>query len=98
MNLLEEAAKRLKQLEAAGVAVKPHAEPTGATVRFEPAEPKKRPAEANRAPVCKLDRGRLQAGGFITPTLQDSKLLHEFRVIKRPLIQHALGKTATQAL
>ena len=29
--------------------------------------------------------------------VQDSRLLHEFRVIKRPLIQHALGRSATQA-
>jgi len=41
-----------------------------------------------------LDYQRLQANGFITPTVPDSQLLHEFRVIKRPLIQNALGKSA----
>lgn len=41
----------------------------------------------------RIDFQRLQANGFITPTVPDSQLLHEFRVIKRPLIQNALGRT-----
>src|SRR6185295_2899372 len=60
-------------------------------------ELKKRAPQANPERMRTLDLGRLQAAGFITPALQDSKLLHEFRVIKRPLIQHALGRSATQA-
>jgi protein-tyrosine kinase len=99
MNLIEEAAKRLRQLEAAGVARTPHAlqdalpgQPRRATV-----EPARRPAEPRPAQTRTLDLGRLQASGFITPALQHSKLLQEFRLIKRPLIQHALGRSATQA-
>lgn len=42
-----------------------------------------------------LDFARLQTNGVITPTLPDSQLLHEFRVVKRPLIQNALGKSAS---
>ena len=42
-----------------------------------------------------LDFGRLQTNGVITPTLPDSQLLHEFRVVKRPLIRNALGKSAS---
>ena len=97
MNLIEEAAKRLRQLEEAGVPLTPQA----ASVSFAPqprrpaAEPKRRAAEPNPAHMVKLDLGRLQAAGFVTPALLDGKLLHEFRVIKRPLIQHALGRTAT---
>lgn len=99
MNLIEEAAKRLRQLEAAGVARTPHASQAalGAQPRRGSAESGKRPPEPRPAEVRTLDLGRLQASGFITPALQHSKLLHEFRVIKRPLIQHALGRSATQA-
>jgi receptor protein-tyrosine kinase len=99
MNLIEEAAKRLRQLEEAGVVRPPHASVVGLAQqakRVAP-EPAKRPAEGRPAPARTLDLGRLQASGFITPALEHSKLLHEFRVIKRPLIQHALGRSATQA-
>jgi receptor protein-tyrosine kinase len=41
-----------------------------------------------------IDLARLQAAGFITPSVRESKLVHEFRIIKRPLIQNALGKGA----
>lgn len=43
--------------------------------------------------VQRIDFGRLQAAGFITPTVPDSKVLAEFRVIKRPLIRNALDKS-----
>ena len=46
--------------------------------------------------VLKLDLERLQANGIITPAAPDQQLLHEFRVIKRPLIRNALGKSGTQ--
>jgi receptor protein-tyrosine kinase len=99
MNLIEEAAKRLRQLEAAGVARAPKQSPVGlgAQPRRVTVETHERPVEAHTAPARTLDLGRLQACGFITPAVQHSKLLHEFRVIKRPLIQHALGRSATQA-
>jgi len=98
MNLIEEAAKRLRQLEAAGVVRAPHASHDAPPVppRLVPAEPGKRPVEARSAPARTLDLARLQASGFITPALQHSKLMQEFRLIKRPLIQHALGRSATQ--
>jgi receptor protein-tyrosine kinase len=94
MNLIEEAAKRLRQLEAAGVARMPHA-PQDAPA----AQPRRATVEAGKrpAPARTLDLARLQASGFITPALQYSKLLQEFRLIKRPLIQHALGRSATQS-
>ena len=105
MNLIEEAAKRLRQLEEAGVArttpsslvglgaqpKRPLAESGKRTAEVRPTEP--RPAAQTRT----LDLGRLRACGFITPGAQHSRLLHEFRVIKRPLIQHGLGRSATQA-
>ena len=99
MNLIEEAAKRLRQLEQAGVARAPHAAGSapGVQARRVNGEARERPVEVRPAPARTLHLGRLQASGFITPELQHSRLLHEFRVIKRPLIQHALGKSATQA-
>src|SRR4051812_38054654 len=98
MSLIEEAAKRLQQLQHAGIAV-PVADPlpqqvARAAVRprphsSPPRTPEKRvePFLADETPraknVCKIDFARLQAAGFITPGQPDSKLLHEFRVIKR---------------
>jgi len=98
MNLIEEAAKRLRQLEAAGVTRAPHTPHDAPAVqpRLVPAEPGKRPPEARPAPARTLDLARLQASGFITPALRHSKLMQEFRLIKRPLIKHALDRSATQ--
>ena len=89
MNLIEEAAKRLRKLEQAGIDV-PKPPKSAAVVRQQkPDQPS--PALALRT----IDFGRLEAAGFVTPAVQDSKLLHEFRVIKRPLIQNALGKSGS---
>jgi protein-tyrosine kinase len=111
MSLIEEAAKRLRQLEQTGVQTGHQPARTGYTAEDRPAVPSARaqrpfsaapvhpqkPADPQRGPELKIDFGRLQASGFLTPAVQDSNLLHEFRVIKRPLIQNALGKTATHA-
>lgn len=127
MNLIEEAAKRLEQLERAGIAVhgrqdearqEPVMEPVpvravrareesaGLRTRQEPASapdgrrepslatPAAPAAPAPGAKTCEIDLARLRANGFITPGSADSRLLHEFRIVKRPLIQNALGKTA----
>lgn len=122
MSLIEEAAKRLQELEKAGIRV-PEPQPTGAAKSAHLAEVEPLPQRAARAaaqaapaprqaPVEKqpearandkaaqsrnvrsIDLARLQAAGFITPNVKESKVLHEFRVIKRPLIQNALGKGA----
>lgn len=89
MSLIEEAANRLHQLQQAGVGLPPQPEPW---------EAKKRPVVPPPVQQRTLDLARLQAAGFITPALQDSRILHEFRIIKRPLIQQALGRATTQAL
>ncbi len=112
MNLIEEATKRLQQLEKAGIEVPGNAESAGpgtdeagpsldplphSVARAAQVPSRARPS-ANRAAggsnFHRIDLGRLEAAGFITPTVPDSKLLHEFRVIKRPLIQNALRKSA----
>ena len=125
MNLIEEAAKRLQELEQAGIRA-PAAQPAREQPKAEPpqtdpipqrvmraalraATPIQHPAERRPEPTAQpqpqqtapearnfrdIDLGRLQAAGFITPKVRESKLLHEFRILKRPLIQNALGKGA----
>jgi receptor protein-tyrosine kinase len=123
MNLIEQAAKRLEELEKAGIGV-PAAEARASAATD--ASPEPIPQQAVRAAETRargqsaagsvpsahrraapnvadagsrnfrhINLGRLQAAGFITPATPDSKLMHEFRIIKRPLIQNALGRGAT---
>ena len=104
MNLIEEAAKRLKELEQAGVRV-PDKGPAPRAAAAQPRslagarevrrEPALREAPAARgANFRNIDLARLHAAGLVTPDAPESKLLHELRVIKRPLILNAKGKTA----
>ena len=88
MNVIEEAAKRLRQLEEAGIGY-------AAQAASPAAEAKPRMREPSPAQCRNVDLARMHAAGFITPGQKDSRLLHEFRIIKRPLIQHAIGKTKT---
>lgn len=91
MNLIEEAAKRLQHLEHAGIEV--------ARQRSIERQASSAVAHPRRPPVsalCTLDFGQLQRNGILTPAVQDSKMLQELRVIKRPLIQYALGKSGTR--
>ena len=124
MNLIEEAAKRLQELEQAGirapsvqrgprhkVEIEDGAQPIPQQVaRAVQPLPREAPARNDvekriegGVPLEKatdpskfrhIDLARLQAAGFITPTVRESKLLHEFRIIKRPLIANALGRGA----
>ena len=101
-NLIEEATKRLQQLEQAGIQVpRPSTEEpvvqraaghAQARVRRDPFIGEERPAPAAKVRV--IDFARLQVNGFVTPTTANTKLLHEFRILKRPLIQNALGRSA----
>jgi receptor protein-tyrosine kinase len=106
MSLIEQATKRLAELEKAGIRVeptfakaemRPTADPlpqqAGVRVAAKPTSPLPAPSP-DAASYRHIDFGRLQANGFITPNIPDSKLMHEFRIIKRPLIQNALGRTA----
>ena len=127
MNTIEEAAKRLEQLDKAGIEIpgKSKSEPVPSAKKEERSTPDLIPSQSSRTSqfrprkrlptdgtkdkqqepswsedtntgpnILKIDLGRLQAAGFITPTVSESSLLSEFRVIKRPLIRNALGKSA----
>ena len=103
MNLIEQATKRLAELEKAGISIPPAEARSGVATR---ASPEPIPQQAARIAQARarhsgpsrnfrtVDFGRLQAANFITPATPDSKLMHEFRVVKRPLIQNALGRGA----
>jgi exopolysaccharide/PEP-CTERM locus tyrosine autokinase len=57
--------------------------------------PAARTSSQHRGRAHELDLGRLAAEGFVTPDGSKSRLANEFRVIKRPLIANAKGKSAT---
>jgi protein-tyrosine kinase len=88
MNLIEQATKRLQELGRAGFSI-----PTAPVTELRARAAQQPSARAtNDKERCNIDLARLQAGGFIVPTRRDWRLLHEFRIIKRPLIQNAVGK------
>jgi exopolysaccharide/PEP-CTERM locus tyrosine autokinase len=62
------------------------------------AAPKREP-EPEQAPrrskLIEIDLARLAAAGYVTPTSPRSRLADEMRVIKRPLLGNAQGKSAS---
>lgn len=105
-SLIEQAAKRLEQLRAAGAAMPqsdvPAAEDESArTGRRRPPAPTERAARPDSgvvAPVAEkidLDLDTIAAAGLLTPHGPRTQLADEFRVIKRPLIDNAMGKGPT---
>lgn len=71
----------------AAVVVDPQPEPIVAPVVA-------RATTATSSPRAEIDLGRLSANGYITPNAPRSRLAEEFRVIKRPLLLNARGKSA----
>jgi receptor protein-tyrosine kinase len=51
-------------------------------------------AEPRRSKAIEIDLQKLAAAGYVTPTAPRSQLADELRVIKRPLIANAQGKSA----
>jgi len=127
MSTIEQAAKRLAELQRAGVEVSPaHAgsaaavaaelEPTPeATIRAldvratplhtrhdishgEPASRQDEPVAPREAHprYIEVDFARLKHRGFVTPDAPKSQIADEFRVLKRPIISNALGKSGAR--
>ena len=133
MSLIEQAAKRLAELQRAGAEIDPsdavegeraadahrdrvptpeamvrefnarHAEP-GLAARSRPANgkvdtPRPRAEWGDGTPRASvsIDLARLKAKGFVTPDAKDSQIAHEFRVLKRPIIQNAQGRVGATA-
>ncbi len=107
-SLIEQAAQRLAQLRQAGIQI-PGEEPAGAahqadvavaTAVAPPVVPAPIPAPAVvHEPVftsrrVDLNLDALLAAGIVTPNSPRNQVADQFRVIKRPLIQNAVGKGA----
>ncbi|HQR71472.1 MAG TPA: AAA family ATPase [Burkholderiaceae bacterium] len=83
---LEPAASGSAVRTAAGVAAR-HASPAVAAPAFE-----------ESGPNVAIDLARLSANGYVTPHAPRSRLAEEFRVVKRPLLTNARGKSAAAVL
>lgn len=97
-SLIEKAAQRLDQLRQAGATMPeppaPLSLPSGAGVQAKPAEPVSATEPAAVSRRIEIDLDRLHAMGFVTPAAPRSLAADEFRVIKRPLLDNASGKSA----
>ncbi|MBN8507418.1 MAG: tyrosine-protein kinase family protein [Burkholderiales bacterium] len=103
-SLIEQAARRLEQLRAAGVDVpvpdaKAKAEPAQAAggrpevaAAEAPAAERSAPATVSRRVELRLEA--LDAAGIVTPNAARTQIADEYRVIKRPLISNAMGRGA----
>jgi len=73
----------------------PFREPGQAAGPVTPAKPEPPPAEpTRRSKLVEINLERLAAAGYVTPTAPRSRLADEMRVIKRPLLANAQGKSA----
>jgi protein-tyrosine kinase len=106
MSLIEQAAKRLEQLRQAGVELPEDNPPvriqpqnssparrdalrTGAASPTMPSAPPAIPAKH-----VDLDLKAIAASGLLVPQSNNTQLASEYRVIKRPLISNAMGRSA----
>lgn len=100
MSLIEQAANRLEQLRKAGVDIPegvpgPAARPVSGGGGENPPQVAERLAQPEvRSKQVALGLDALDAAGFITPRMPRTQIADEFRVIKRPLIDNAMGKGA----
>ena len=108
MSLIEKAAKRLEELKRTGVAVPDDLSTEGvehnAITHYDSSEPEYTPlstasAEETNGPVqysrqVDFDLSRLASMGMVTPEAPHSPIANEFRVVKRPLLANAQGKSA----
>ncbi len=119
MSIIEQAARRLEQLQRSGVELPvgrgrdanaaPGTSVTEAVRRMEALAPAETDVPARvvgprgnaepglgtpRSRSVHIDLQRLAAAGFVTPDTPRSQLADEFRVIKRPLLDNAQGRSA----
>lgn len=106
MSLIEQAAKRLEQLRQAGVElpdddvrvkhqpqstlpIREEKRATEPVAPLSPLAPSSIPAKR-----IELDLDALAASGLLVPKSTNTQLASEYRVIKRPLIANAMGRSA----
>jgi protein-tyrosine kinase len=103
-SLIEQAALRLEQLRQAGAEMPDDSflQPRGRSAVENPPPPVAQSAELVNptepahplSPRVELDLDALEAQGFLTPKAARSTLADQYRVVKRPLIQNAMGRGA----
>ena len=96
-TLIEKAAQRLDQLRQAGVAMPEPAVAQPPVVAGVQAPRVEQVPASESSPVSRrieFDLDRLHSMGFVTPAAPRSLAADEFRVIKRPLLDNASGKSA----
>jgi receptor protein-tyrosine kinase len=110
MSIIEQAAKRLEELRRAGVDVPisaPSAPGSAAARAVSQHSAVEAPARRHSEPAVRsedaprrlsrsvaFDLGRLAAMGYVTPDTPRTQLADELRVIKRPLLDNAVGRSA----
>ena len=109
MSLIEQAAKRLEQLRQAGVELpeesveslaippvrQPHRPPAVAANENSEREPTNVHTPSPKSPESTLNLDAISASGLLVPNAARNQLADEFRVIKRPLIANAMGRSST---
>ena len=100
MGTIEEASKRLEQLGKAGVelpwgdaassAQAPAVQPAALAGSLQQVAARPAPLEEPRQSID-IDLRALEAAGYLVPGAPRSRLLDEFRGIKRPLLSNAVG-------
>jgi protein-tyrosine kinase len=85
MSIIEQAARRLEQLERSGVTVPRRLVPE---VQLPPAT-QERPSRGGKSSTVEVDLTRLSAAGYLVPGHPRCALGDDFRSIKRPLLKDA---------
>lgn len=94
MSVIENAIKRLQASRAGGAAAA-HGKEHGAATSPGAARRREVAAEANAATPTRtviINQDALRAAGLLPPSHQERELAQQFRQIKRPLINNALGR------
>lgn len=91
-SLIEQAAHRLEQLRQAGASEPP----ASATQQVEqPAAEQVEPPSSEQSRRIEINFDTLVAAGIVSPHAPRSQIADQYRVIKRPLINNAMGKGAS---
>jgi protein-tyrosine kinase len=93
VSLIEQATRRLRQPEQPAPVSGPAGfQPQRSTVDAS-ADHGAHP-DPSKGKSVKIDIGRLRALGYLTPDGERTRVAEEFRIIKRPLLDNAFGKSA----
>lgn len=97
-SLIEQAARRMEQLIAAGVELQDLLPQAAAEPSAEKEGVSRAQSETASSGYVELDLPSLALQGFLVPGASRSQLADQYRVIKRPLIDNAMGKGTAASL